>query len=281
MKRILITLLALAICSPLTAQRFSIFKCSEGVAIKKRNSAEWVDAVRRDNISLLDIVNIPAGGNIAILDATSNRIYKLSKAGESTIKLLIDDARNEADNITKLLNSEIQQSRGGYSTNTYSSYGAIQRGNGDDTYYEALCNTLIYTAINGRNSLHSNISANIIFVESDEIAFEFENQNEDDLYFNILRYEPMTGKFSICYTFERNSGIEGYIVGAQGRRTIQETIFANDINTTIYYIPFATKEPIDSRQLQLQLQLQGHDSSTAKFIKLDSVMIGNSIKLGK
>lgn len=279
MKRILITLLALAICSPLTAQRFSIFKCSDGVAIKKRNSTEWVDAVRRDNISLLDVVNIPAGGNIAILDATSNRIYKLSKAGESTIKLLIDDARNEADNIAKLLNSEIQQSRGGASTSSYSSYGAMQRGDGNDARYEALCNALIYVALNDSSSSKCDISANIIVVESNEIAFEFENNSNNNLYFNILRYEPHTGKFSICYTFERNSGIEGYIVSAQGRRTIQETIFANDINTTIYYIPFATKEPIDSRQLQLQLQ--GHDSSTAKFIKLDSVMIGNSIKLGK
>lgn len=279
MKRILITLLALAICSPLTAQRFSIFKCSEGVAIKKRNSTEWVDAVRRDNVSLLDVVNIPAGGNIAILDATSNRIYKSSKTGESAIKLLIDDARNEADNIALLLNSEIQQSRSGASTSSYSSYGAMQRGDGNDARYEALCNALIYVALNDSSSSKCDISANIIVVESNEIAFEFENNSNNNLYFNILRYEPHTGKFSICYTFERNSGIEGYIVGAQGRRTIQETIFANDINTTIYYIPFATKEPIDSRQLQLQLQ--GHDSSTAKFIKLDSVMIGNSIKLGK
>lgn len=277
MKRILITLLALAICSPLTAQRFSIFKCSEGVAIKKRNSTEWVDAVRRDNISLLDVVNIPAGGNIAILDATSNRIYKLSKAGESTIKLLIDDARNEADNIAKLLNSEIQQSRGGCSTSTYSSYGAIQRGNDDDTYYEALCNTLIYTAINGRNSLHSNISANIIFVESDEIAFEFENQNEDDLYFNILRYEPMTGKFSICYTFERDSGIEGYIVGANSRRLIMESIFAQDNEATVHYIPFATTEPIDGKLLQLNLQK--FDASQLRKVETPThiAIIGNTI----
>lgn len=277
MKRILITLLALAICSPLTAQRFSIFKCSEGVAIKKRNSTEWVDAVRRDNISLLDVVNIPAGGNIAILDATSNRIYKLSKAGESTIKLLIDDARNEADNIAKLLNSEIQQSRGGCSTSTYSSYGAIQRGNGDDTYYEALCNTLIYTAINGHNSLDCNISANIIFVESDEIAFEFENQNEDDLYFNILRYEPHTGKFSICYTFERNSEIEGYIVAANSRRLIMESIFAQDNEATIHYIPFATTEPIDGKLLQLNLQK--FDASQLRKVETPThiAIIGNTI----
>lgn len=277
MKRILITLLALAICSPLTAQRFSIFKCSEGVAIKKRNSTEWVDAVRRDNISLLDVVNIPAGGNIAILDATSNRIYKLSKAGESTIKLLIDDARNDADNIAKLLNSEIQQSRGGASTSSYSSYGAMQRGDGNDARYEALCNALIYVALNDSSSSKCDISANIIVVESNEIAFEFENNSNNNLYFNILRYEPHTGKFSICYTFERNSGIEGYIVAANSRRLIMESIFAQDNEATVHYIPFATTEPIDGKLLQLNLQK--FDASQLRKIETPThiAIIGNTI----
>lgn len=277
MKQSLLTLFALIICSPLIAQRFSIFKCSEGVTIKKRNSTEWVEAVRRDNISLLDIVKIPIGGNIAILDATSNRIYKSSKVGESKLKLLIDEARDEANNIARLLNSEIQQSRTGASANTYSSYGAMQRGEGDYTHYEALCNALIYAVIKGDNSTKSDISANIIVVESDEIAFEFENRSNYNLYFNVLRHKPQTGEFSLCYTFEHNSGIDGYIVAANSRRSIMESIFAQNTEATIHYIPFATKEPIDGNLLQLQLQ--SFDISTAKFLTLDFAIIGKIIKI--
>lgn len=276
MKRIVITLLALMLCCPLMAQRFSVFKCSEGVTIKKRNSTEWTTVARRDNISLLDVVKIPNGGSIAILDATSNRIYKSTKAGESTLKLLIDNARNEADNIAKLLNSEIQQSRNGASASAYSSYGAMQRGDNDATIYTTLCNALISAALTN-NSASSEISASIITIDNDEIAFEVENRSDINLYFNILRYEPTTGKFSLCYTFERNSGIEGYLVGAKSKRSLHETIFAHDTNTTIHYIPFATKEPIDSRLLQLNLQKFDTARLETKDTVSDIVIIGNTI----
>lgn len=69
---------------------------------KKSTKAE-----RRAAVAETDILTIPDGGSVDILDSDSHRIYSSTKTGKMTIKTLIKKAESQATNITRNINRKV------------------------------------------------------------------------------------------------------------------------------------------------------------------------------
>lgn len=64
-------------------------------------------ATRRTPIGMSDVLTIPAGGSIDILDTDSHRIYSSTKTGKMNVKSLMKKAESQANNITRNINRKV------------------------------------------------------------------------------------------------------------------------------------------------------------------------------
>lgn len=64
-------------------------------------------AERRAAVAETDIMTIPDGGSVDILDSDSHRIYSSTKTGKMKVKTLIKKAESQANNITRNINRKV------------------------------------------------------------------------------------------------------------------------------------------------------------------------------
>ena len=277
MKRYWVIVVLIMLTSTVWAQRYDIFKCSDGVMIKYAVSSDWKSANRRDNVDLADMVQIPEGGLLVIHEISNNRLYKSTGSGEFTVKEFIDAAKAEAANIVKLLNNEIAQRKNAGGGQLYSSVGAVVRGDAqaENMRYDSLCSALLYAA--QQTTYKGSGQLNVVAVESGdgEVNFEFSNNGETPLFVNILRFDKISSKYNLCYVFEQSHNVHGIIVDGGGNCRVEEFAFAMSDNDNYIYIPFGTTEPFDSKMLQLLIQ-RGSKTKVKK-IKASNVVIGTAL----
>lgn len=277
MKRYLFLIIIVILGQTLYAQKYSIYKCSDGVMIKHLNSTEWESCKKRDNLSLVDLIRIPENSSIVILDKTTNRLYKNSTEGEKKVKSIIDESIENANKVVKLLNSEIVQNTKSDNSNSYSSYGSIVRGDDEEVnaLHMSICNYLI--AVSRSNDLCTADDLIVRLKEDslDEITFEFTNNTDKVLFVNVIRINSRS-EFSLCYVFDQDTQIEGCMLGAKSNKKITEYVFAKDTDENVTYIPFGTTFAYDSKLLQLLLQSNNEISSET--IVNDEIIVGNAIQ---
>ena len=177
MKRYWVIVVLIMLSSTVWAQRYDIFKCSEGVQVMRAASSNWVGANRRDDLELTDRVQIPEDGSLVIHEKSNNRLYKSTGSGEFTVKEFIDAAKAEAANIVKLLNNEIAQRKNADGGQLYLTVGAVVRGDAqaENMRYDSLCSALLYAA--QQTTYKGSGQLNVVAVESGdgEVNFEFSN----------------------------------------------------------------------------------------------------------
>ncbi len=64
-------------------------------------------AQRRESLSPNDLLLIPVGGKVEILDSDSRRIYTSTRSGKITVRSLIDDAKKDASSLTRKTNEKV------------------------------------------------------------------------------------------------------------------------------------------------------------------------------
>lgn len=101
---IVMTALAILVPTDISAT-LQIYKVKGNVTVK--NKAKTIKATRRANVRASDLLYIPAGGRIDILDSESHRIYSSISTGKMTVKSLIEKAESNAANITRNINKKV------------------------------------------------------------------------------------------------------------------------------------------------------------------------------
>lgn len=207
------------------AQRYQIFRCPDAAMVKHKNSSEWIQAVRRDSLTLFDLVSFPQKEYFAVLDLASNKIYKSDYGGEMTIKELIDIARRDANRIVKQLRSELMNKEAGNAM-VYSSVGATSRGqmvfaDGIEKVFCSLLESCLRDYLKGdEQRIEENFMNNDLLVmepvtvwsgngadeESNpqtsddvEVYFKLENNSDRVLCVNVLMCDTLKNKLSLCY----------------------------------------------------------------------------------
>ncbi len=84
----------------------TIYKVKGNVTVKGK-SKKAVKAERRAEVLPTDILNIPAGGSVDILNSDNKRIYSSVSNGNMSVKTLIDKAEAHAANITGNINRKV------------------------------------------------------------------------------------------------------------------------------------------------------------------------------
>lgn len=82
-----------------------IYKIKGEVTV--RSGLKEVNAKRRATVKPSDILCIPQGGSIDILDSDNRRIYSSTKTGRMSVKSLMKKAESQAANITKNINKKV------------------------------------------------------------------------------------------------------------------------------------------------------------------------------
>ena len=107
-KHLLATAL-LAVCSIVLAPKgiaaLQIYKVKGDVSVKSKTKT--AKAERRATVAADDVLTIPAGGSVDILDSDTHRIYSSTQTGKMTVKSLMKKAESQASNITRNINRKV------------------------------------------------------------------------------------------------------------------------------------------------------------------------------
>lgn len=112
-KRILISLLPVLAVIALTASSnpnlpLKIYRLQGEVTLQTPFGERKVQ--RRDALSLSDVLRIPSGGRIEILDSDSHRIYSSTSTGLISVRKLLEKAVADASDVTKKTNAKVVES---------------------------------------------------------------------------------------------------------------------------------------------------------------------------
>lgn len=91
--------------SPSLDAALKVYKVKGDITLRSGNS--WTLLQRRAEIKPADMLRIPAGGSVEILDTDTRRIYSSVSTGEMQVSSLISTAINDASDITRKTNTRI------------------------------------------------------------------------------------------------------------------------------------------------------------------------------
>lgn len=100
----LLLIVAFIVCIDAYAE-LQIYKVKGDVTVKK--GQKTVKAERRAEVAGSDILTIPAGGSIDILESGSRRIYSSTETGKMSVKTLMEKAESHASDITRNINRKV------------------------------------------------------------------------------------------------------------------------------------------------------------------------------
>lgn len=117
-------LLSAILTMPLTVEAaLKIYRLSGNVTIQTA-SGKTSALTRRQMVSKSDMLSIPAGGNVEILDTQTQRLYTSVIPGKMTVANLISKADNDAAAVTARTNDKILKAVGDNARDRRASFGA-------------------------------------------------------------------------------------------------------------------------------------------------------------
>lgn len=78
-----------------------------GNGVTMRAGSTWRQVQRRDNVTMTDLLHIPEGCAVELLDSGTRRIYSSTSTGDMSVESLIAEAINDASAITARTNRKI------------------------------------------------------------------------------------------------------------------------------------------------------------------------------
>lgn len=246
MKAIAVIITLLILTSIVRGQdMYQIFKVSQGVTISKMSALE-VPTERRMEIKMGDLLHIPAGGEVAILEKNTKQIYtyRASKGEDVKVAKILINAKKQASNNIAAINRELASSINekklpGYD---YTVHGATYRSIDADittqVVYSALC-----------RAIEENIIAKEIGFErinsGEHFHFKVSNNGNTPVYFNIIRLGETP---HICIPTDDSNNTPCLILNAQGTWNLEQIQFVSEEDDK--YLLFVSDVPFNSQILQ-------------------------------
>lgn len=245
LKRTLVITLLTAFLSVIAIEAsatLQIYKVKGDVYI--RSNAKKVKAERRAKVSSYDMLTIPSGGSVEILDSDTHRIYASIGFGDMTVKTLMQKAESHAANITRNINKKVIAAVAENANKTRTGYEAMGM-----TIHEtdaiafphvtlpegtSYLSYLLSNATDPDSDHQSYISLMTRLVEQEEESndgafnFAIHNAMRQPLYFNIIAQQnsddisllfpqnpiaaPKSDTVATEYTYLPDENEKGYIV---------------------------------------------------------------------
>lgn len=246
MRTATLIILLLSFTTTLKSQNvYQIFNATQGVTYSNA-SVQQTPVTKRMEIKMGDMLHIPAGGKVAILEKSTKQIYSHSSQNGSSLKVakILIDAKKQASNSIAAINDGLASSINerklpGYN---YSVHGATYRGASTDSItfavYSALCSAIDQPHPSSTLSLE-------LAHNGDTFHFKAANSGSQPLFFNIIRMGEIP---HICIPTESSIGVPCLIMNAKSIWKAEEIQFAYEEGDK--YLLFATDVPFNSQLLQ-------------------------------
>lgn len=248
MKAIAVIITLLILTSIVRGQdMYQIFKVSQGVTISKMSALE-VPTERRMEIKMGDLLHIPAGGEVAILEKNTKQIYtyRASKGEDVKVAKILINAKKQASNNIAAINRELASSINekklpGYD---YTVHGVTLR---------SICNAADINTLFVHSALCRAIEENIIAKEiglerinsGEHFHFKVSNNGNTPVYFNIIRLGETP---HICIPTDDSNNTPCLILNAQGTWNLEQIQFVYEEDDK--YLLFVSDVPFNSQILQ-------------------------------
>ena len=259
MKRLLLVFAVLLFAAVAGAQsRYSVYKCTEGVSVRKFKSEEWVSVNKHDEVSLVDMFSVSEGGLLVVLDSKNRSLYKFGEVREKSLKLLIEEAVSKSDNVTAGLNKELMSKT--EKAKEYTQVAAAYRGADASTGFVDSLAIFIKSSLAsgspqklmcyGLSGKSDEFSMERVSVGDDEFCFAVSNNSDEDVFVNVV-YVDNAGRCGLCYDFDYVSAAK-YIFLPSGQK-IQLTQYSFVSVSDDEFHLLVTSQPYDSHALQMAL----------------------------
>lgn len=261
MKRLFVALGLLFVTVLSGAQsRYTVYKCTEGVSVRKFRTNDWIRVNRHDEVSLVDFFRIEEGNQLMVLDSRNRNLYKFSAVEEKSLKALIDDAVRKADNVTENLNKELfSKSDDG---DKYSRIAAAYRGAEVSAGFtdslavyvrnflsdEEECSSVIFYDCAGTPD---DFHLEVVQLSEDECYFCFANDSAEDAFVNVVCVSA-EGNCSLCYDFGYTSSASYVYLPSKTRVEMSQYLFLKPSAEETNHL-LVTSRPYDTHALQLLL----------------------------
>lgn len=236
----------LAAMLPRAYAALQIYKVKGNVTIKSK--AKTVKAERRATVAPTDLLSIPAGDAVDILDSESHRIYSSIGYGKMTVKTMIEKAESQASDITRNINRKVIAAVADNAANNRNAYEAMGMAIhetdvvvGPPVLLPECMTYLSYLIDNSTDpdDLHQcRISLRLPLTDPEEtdssFCFAVNNSTDQPLYFNII--EKGIGK-DLHFLLPQNP-----VAAPKEETVISEYIFIPDSATKGYIAVASDKD---------------------------------------
>ena len=105
---------------------YRVFSVSGDVTLTAASATRPL--VKRDELKLSDLVNIPEGGSLRIVDTATGIVYNAGKAGSRRVKQIIDEAGAASKTVIGAVNSQLAHEKSAAGQTPGRVLGATSRG---------------------------------------------------------------------------------------------------------------------------------------------------------
>lgn len=182
--------------------------------VTKKTKSGKIALQRRTDVKSNDIISIPSGASVDILDTDSHRIYSSTKSGDMTVARLIDDAKKESSSIIRNTNKTLLSAVADNAETKVSGFGAtgLSRHQTDGVLsgLTALPDgvSLLSYLMNFPDDKEYDDVADVILMRrayedgDDSFNFAVFNTLDTPLHINVIDQKPSDGK--IRFYFDEN-----------------------------------------------------------------------------
>lgn len=106
--KILLSVLSICLIAGIfstSSASLKVYRLNGNVSVQTKSGSKKL--ARRDELSQSDIVTVPKGGYIEILDSKTHRIYTSNRAGKSSVKKIMETAEADAAGVTRRTNKKV------------------------------------------------------------------------------------------------------------------------------------------------------------------------------
>ena len=220
---------------------------------------EWKQAAKNEKIVLQDKFSLKAGAMLAIGDKETHRVYITREAGVQNVAQIIQNARKQSSQTTRLALQKAIEASGGKEKPHAAIMGVGYRAG---TSEEALINDVnmkSYVSILQYVTKPKKSKTTPVVLtrleEDDYQYFKVENHTDQLLYFNILALPKNEEKPYLCLDTGDVTSEDIPVVAPQSDITLQQYPFIDE-DASCQYLLFASYELFDAQMINSFLRQQ-------------------------
>ncbi|MDE7411608.1 MAG: hypothetical protein K2M94_06180 [Paramuribaculum sp.] len=206
-------LILLCVISVLTVSANAYIIHSVNGNVKVSSGGKITSAIKGNYLKKSDLISVPEGGGIKILDESTKKIYTSVTSGNTSVENLISQSLEKAADNAGQLNSRLHFSARGekvaVDSRVYREKGMVTRSLNlfdggaanieiaPDVLAQLIANTVYFDNVNGDSTLMFNPIHIDSILNTDTLAefgFKLYNPLETPVYFNVLKFSGVNNR---------------------------------------------------------------------------------------